>query len=91
MSRYIDAKNLDFFSHKGIPDGYKDTFTDGVLYALNVLDAQQTVDAVPVVRCSECKHSKSIKLKGHVKCGLLHDTKPYDWFCKDGERREVTE
>lgn len=38
MSRYIDSEKIDFFAFKGIPDGYKDTFTDGVLYALNRID-----------------------------------------------------
>lgn len=47
-----------------------------------------TVDAVPVVRCKDCKHC------GKGECGLwcaLHDDMyaKEDYFCADGERRET--
>ena len=48
-----------------------------------------TVDAVPVVRCKECKYWT----KALIQCnkltvnGVAHCTNP-DWFCADGERRE---
>lgn len=48
MSKYIDAEKLDLVSYQGIPDGYKDSFDSGVLYAMNLIDEQPTVDAVPV-------------------------------------------
>lgn len=47
MSRYIDAENLDCISYQGVPDGYEDTFDSGVLYAMNLVYEQPTVDAVP--------------------------------------------
>lgn len=66
-----------------------------------------TVDAVEVVRCGECKHRKSVWRKdGRMKDGGYYyycelDTgDPYalgreaeqgDWFCADGERKEVIE
>lgn len=58
MSRLIDTENLDFVSYQGIPDGYKDSFDSGVLYAMNLIDDQPTVDAVPVVRCKNCEYGE---------------------------------
>lgn len=45
----------------------------------NIINNQQTIDAVPVVRCKNCinrKHCEIIwRLDG-------------DWYCADGERKE---
>lgn len=51
-----------------------------------VIDACPTVDAVPVVRCKDCKH-----LYGTIcaVCGLL-PRKPDD-FCSYGERKDGKE
>lgn len=51
---------------------------------------QPTVDAVPVVRCRDCKHCyaegfvyvRNVCVK-HYDFGNVDD----DWFCADGERR----
>ena len=57
---------------------------------------QPTVDAVPVVRCKDCKWFKSgidIDGKPFTKCiGANESVRTYghtapDWFCADGERR----
>ena len=54
----------------------------------NAVDSASTVDAVPVVRCKDCKHHEDEEL-GMVYCpdqvgGWVSD----DFFCKGGERRE---
>ena len=54
-------------------------FDAGVLYVLNKLDAVPTVDAVPVVRCKDCKYFKTRLCENEDN----HD----DWFCADGERK----
>lgn len=45
------------------------------------------VDAVPIVRCKECKHRNRYECDrirlGETKCGVTDD-----WFCADGERKE---
>ena len=51
-----------------------------------------TVDAVPVVRCRECKHYDTADFDGNILCGCtLHsamvDITP-DSFCSYGERKE---
>ena len=48
------------------------------------LDNTPTVDAVPVVRCKDCKHYKDGRCFFTMRRYGLYD----DWFCADGERRE---
>lgn len=52
--------------------------------------AKPTVDAVPVVRCKDCKHCYAegfVNVRNvcekHYDFGNVDD----DWFCADGERR----
>ena len=57
-----------------------------------VIDACPTVDAVPVVRCKECKHyDMGVCLKiysdGNVHSAAWQKRKPED-FCSYGERKE---
>lgn len=55
------------------------------------LDAMPTVDAVPVVRCSECKHNigEKVWLDGEmtIDCDNGMGYPPPNWFCADGERK----
>ena len=81
VMRLIDADKLDWW-YKGRP-------------IRRVIDEAPTIDAVPVVRCKDCKHWKAIGvLEQHWECQIfcgLHD-KGYltgaDDFCSYGERRE---
>ena len=56
---------------------------------LDILDESQTIDAVPVVRCRECKWWKEDDDIGHCDNpdGLDNYAKPED-FCSYGERKE---
>ena len=54
--------------------------------------AIKALDAVPVVRCRECKHYDTADFDGNILCGCtLHsamlDITP-DSFCSHGERKE---
>ena len=54
--------------------------------------AVKALDAVPVVRCRECKHYATADFDGNILCGCtLHsamlDITP-DSFCSYGERKE---
>lgn len=61
-----------------------------------VIDEAPTIDAVPVVRCKDCKWYEIYQLKADGTddrrykpsyCTLFrHRFKP-DWFCADGERK----
>ena len=70
---------------------------DGVLIAKSFIDEQPTVDAVPVVRCVECKHRAEITIRRDGKTNIVSDGEcPVEgrirpdnwWYCKHGERRE---
>ena len=62
----------------------------------DILDAP-TIDAVPVVRCRDCKWYEIYQLKKDGTddrryrpsycTSLAYHTRP-DWYCADGERRE---
>lgn len=56
-------------------------------YTINAIKTAPTVDAVPVVRCSECKYNNACFTQSFVESeGVL----PFDrdtWFCADGERK----
>ena len=77
-------------------NGKSDDFCNGVLYVLDMIDAQPTVEAVEVVRCKDCKYcemcypEKQLD-KEATQAWLCKKykrwTKPDD-FCSYGERRE---
>ena len=54
-------------------------------YWEDVMEKFPTLDAVPVVRCGECKHRDK-------KTGWCADVQNYisntNWFCADGERQD---
>ena len=79
---YADAleKMIDDFSKRG--------WTDWAKSVRKVIDEQPTVDAVPVVRCSECKHYKSVLCPLSMADGYYWPAHNPDFFCADGERRE---
>lgn len=64
---------------------------------LNIALEHCTVDAVKVTRCKDCKHWLDVtEVEDGVRyaeCELFSDEHEFgeNWFCKDGERREVTE
>lgn len=96
MSRYIDAETIKVsitrygecvVKHKHlnfIKEMVKEIISD-VCFAI---DAQPTVDAVPVVRCRECKHRfvDGTQVRFNV-CELNHNrVQSDDWYCADGEK-----
>jgi hypothetical protein len=55
---------------------------------MQILDEAPTIDAVPVVRCRDCRYHED-EQPGMVYCpatvgGWVED----DWFCKGGERKD---
>ena len=58
------------------------------------IDKAQTIDAVPVVRCKECRHFKTMNLFGNVEFCDRTGKEIERWlmvgaedFCSKGERR----
>jgi len=59
----------------------------GFIEAKLMLDHAPTVDAVPVVRCKDCKHYQHDAFLDHDWCDGRCVTP--DYFCADGERRSM--
>ena len=90
MSRYIDADAAYEAACEGADnwDGGCSPYRDDCIR--EELDKVPTVDAVPIVRCGECKYCYSegfVNVRNvcekHYDFGNVDD----DWFCADGERR----
>ena len=89
MARLIDAKALE----KQIKEIFEESnpYVMGML--LRWIRKQNTVDAVPVVRCKDCKKSGILEHNGNMFCkepmGRLGcvPTKSDD-FCSYGERKD---
>jgi hypothetical protein len=75
-----------------------DFIFDGIKEAIKTqLDMAPAVDAVPVVRCRDCKHGETThNARGEAVikceeicwlCRLPRLMEP-DWFCANGERRD---
>lgn len=69
-----------------ICEGQMITFIEAILR----VNEAPTIDAVPVVRCKDCKHSTTFHHTGNMYCGLHENhhflTDAYG-FCHKGERR----
>lgn len=82
MSRYIDGDALKKrVSELIIPDWTRTLIRSW-------LDSEPTVDAVPVVRCKDCKHHEDEEM-GMVYCPhIVGSWVAEDFYCADGERKD---
>lgn len=59
---------------------------------LDYIDSTCTVDAVPVVRCADCKYGEFVSWCSKYSCrkveGFLNF---HNFYCKDGARKEDAE
>ena len=87
--RLIDADLLSEAIHENVSALYEEAVW-AKEDCLTEIETAQTVDAVPVVRCRECKYR--VKNNGHSKDGCpIIDTNIWmddDDFCSHGEREE---
>ena len=95
MSDYISKSALKADTHKEW-DGCLVWDESGERTAdefCDLIERQPTIDAVPVVRCKECKHRASNDndwfetLVCPCECGEYSWDPPDDFFCAKGERR----
>ena len=75
----------------GYSGNKKAIYREAILAVRSILHSAKTIDAVPVVRCRECKHYDTADFDGDILCGCtLHsamlDITP-DSFCSYGERK----
>ena len=98
--RLIDADLLSEAIYDNVPAPYEDA-SWAKENCLAEIEAAQTVDAVPVVRCRECKHhrDKNEQERQYLVEDILICTSPDatddcwnavwpDHFCSCGERKE---
>ena len=98
--RLIDADRLSEAIYDNVPAPYEDA-SWAKENCLAEIEAAQTIDAVPVVRCMECKHFRhygktSLFINGkNIKAGWCQRRISYDEeyrmtaddFCSYGERK----
>ena len=97
--RLIDADRLSEAIYDNVPAPYEDA-SWAKENCLAEIEAAQTIDAVPVVRCMECKHhrDKNEQEQQYLVEDILICTSPDatddcwnavwpDHFCSYGERR----
>ena len=90
--RLIDANELKKKMCFKCNDEYSDEPCEpGDCVFCNAINDAQTIDAVSVVRCRECKHHKDTSVKEHAHCSLTGYTVEYDDFCSCGERKDCSE
>ena len=91
MARLIDA---DAMRQDWLENGENEYVYD-TNAVLDSIDVQPTVDAVPVVRCKDCKHWwKAVESCTHDECcdgRQVVVTAPPNHFCSYGERRSDDE
>lgn len=89
--RLIDADKLkaDVVSWENCYNGFSDTYDKAMI--IDTIDEQPTIDAVPVVRCGECKYSgESLLYPTEMVCKYYIGHSYYtetDRFCYYGERK----
>ena len=91
--RLIDADALEgriLMDAPGFMDGGSEITKAFILAMIKTRSVTPTVDAIPVVRCRDCKHKEeSVSPSWQAWCNRLHCGCDLEWFCADGEREET--
>lgn len=87
--RLIDADTLIEAIRHDADQATDSNWGYGLNHAVAIVRSQPTVDAVPVVRCSECKYdprnnSSPEELPYWFPC--KNGMRDQDWFCADGKK-----
>ena len=95
--RLIDAEALEgriLMDAPGFMDGGSEITKAFILAMIKTRSVTPTVDAIPVVRCKDCKH-RGDRNKCIVAFVAEKQEMPYffydnrgEWFCADGVRRD---
>ena len=92
--RLIDADRLSEAIYDNVPAPYEDA-SWAKENCLAEIEAAPTIDAVPVVRCRECKKKNKKKCPMTIvnfgrdgKEILVQNHVPDDFYCAAGERKE---
>lgn len=82
---YADSLRQDILALPNCYNGFSDTYDKACI--IGVIDEQQPVDAVEVVRCKDCKWWYLDADTG-MACEYTEMGQPKDGFCNWAERRE---
>ena len=87
--RLIDVEPLEELIKQHLETTDSALFFNALSTFARLLEMTPTADAMPVVRCKDCKHRDPEDKKcdcGHaIQWQLPRDD---DWFCADGERKD---
>lgn len=90
VMRLVDIERFPLLPNKLETD--ESEYERGYHDATDNLNAIPTVDAVPVVRCGECKHYHKHQQKSGLMVCMVHLLTPHpmpeDGFCSYGERKD---
>lgn len=92
--RLVDAVDMKktWYKEHNIEPGESGAMFVGNNEVPMFIDRARTIDAVPVVRCKDCKHceyaSNRIPVEQAWVCYKLGIDVEQDWFCADGERKD---
>lgn len=90
-------EDLQSYTILGEEHPYYSGETNALSVAIQNIDNAPTIDAVPVVRCKDCKHGQPMVythaerpciMCSHLGSGFFARVFNPKWFCADGERRE---
>lgn len=87
MSRLVDVDKLISSLGSLVESGMTGNKTKAVLkLTIQIADAQPTVDAVPVVRCKDCRWLENDGY--HTRCRITGLSVEAEDYCNRGERRK---
>ena len=70
----------------GYSGSKKAIYREAILAVKSILHSAKPVDAVPVVRCRDCKYHEDTHVTGFEHCCLYDLTMRYNDFCSYGKR-----
>ena len=91
IPRTVPAAPYELVAEK--PFNHGNSMRGGIRKALRCIEQAPTIDAVPVVRCRECKHSSYDEIFGNRWCNSNSGCRKVkdDGYCDLGERKEGVE
>ena len=70
----------------GYSGSKKAIYREAILAVKSILHSAKPIDAVPVVRCRDCKYHEDTPVIGFEHCCLYDLTMRYNDFCSYGKR-----
>ena len=85
--RLIDADRLSEVIYDNVSALYEDAVC-AKEDCLAEIESAQTIDAVPVVRCKDCRHMEKSQYGRYCQIWRMYNGHGDDGFCCYGERKE---